>query len=391
MLNTFAVSNYRSLLDLTLPLGQLNLIVGANGSGKSNLYRALRLLATTGQRGIVYALAQEGGLSSALWAGPETLTKGMKSGEIPVQGLIRTKPIRLNLGFNSLSIGYGISLGMPASGEYPFTNEALIRREVIWSGGKFTRGKVIVERTEHMMSIKSGRNWQVLSSNVPCYLSIFDAGFDAASVPELSQLREHIRQWRFYDVFRTDPQSPARQPQLGTMTPIVAHDGSDLAAALMTIDFIGDSEAMHNAIDRAFAGSELVFAEDERGYVSLALRQPGLLRPLSAQELSEGTLRYLFWVAALLSPRPAPLIVLNEPETSLHPDLLPALASLILQATEHSQVWVISHANRLINALVDDERCVQHTLEKPLGETEIAGQTMMNEPSWAWPPKFGKK
>lgn len=62
MLTTLAISNYRSLRDIVLPLGQLNLITGANGSGKSNLYKALRLLAQTAQGGVVNALAQEGGL-----------------------------------------------------------------------------------------------------------------------------------------------------------------------------------------------------------------------------------------------------------------------------------------------------------------------------------------
>jgi predicted ATPase len=63
------------------------------------------------------------------------------------------------------------------------------------------------------------------------------------------------------------------------------------------------------------------------------LRQHGLLRPLSASELSDGTLRFLLWTAALLTPRPPELMVLNEPETSLHPDFLPALARLIAFAS----------------------------------------------------------
>ena len=65
MLHTLAVANYRSINSLILPLGQLNLITGANGSGKSNLYRALRLLAETAQGGVVNALAREGGLESS--------------------------------------------------------------------------------------------------------------------------------------------------------------------------------------------------------------------------------------------------------------------------------------------------------------------------------------
>jgi predicted ATPase len=67
-----------------------------------------------------------------------------------------------------------------------------------------------------------------------------------------------------------------------------------------------------------------VDVEEQGGRFEVRLRQHGLLRSLSAAELSDGTLRYLLWTAALLTPRPPELMVLNEPETSLHPDLLPA-------------------------------------------------------------------
>lgn len=68
------------------------------------------------------------------------------------------------------------------------------------------------------------------------------------------------------------------------------------------------------------------------------LGRSGLLRPLSGMELSDGTLRYLLLVAALMTPRPPPLMVLNEPETSLHPDLLPSLGRLIVNASKHTQI-----------------------------------------------------
>ena len=86
MLSTLAIANYRSLRSITLPLGRLNLITGANGSGKSNLYRALRLLAETAQGNVVSALAREGGLRTTLWAGPEHISPRMQRGEVPIQG-----------------------------------------------------------------------------------------------------------------------------------------------------------------------------------------------------------------------------------------------------------------------------------------------------------------
>ena len=86
MIESLAVANYRSLLKVVAPLGPLNVITGPNGSGKSNLYRALRLLSETANGGLISALAREGGLPSTFWAGPETLSAGMRSGEVPVQG-----------------------------------------------------------------------------------------------------------------------------------------------------------------------------------------------------------------------------------------------------------------------------------------------------------------
>ena len=120
------------------------------------------------------------------------------------------------------------------------------------------------------------------------------------------------------------------------------------------------------------------------GYFELEMRQNGLLRPLKTSELSDGTLRYLLLVAALLSPRPPALMILNEPETSLHPELLPALARLIAKASRRSQVVVVSHAPALVAALdaVPDSRRI--VLEKLLGETVVKENT---PPDWAWPSR----
>src|SRR5258708_36164262 len=81
MLTTLAVSNYRSLRNLIIPLQGLNVITGPNGSGKSSAYRALRLLAETAQGGFISSLAREGGLQSTLWAGPEAFSRSVKRGD----------------------------------------------------------------------------------------------------------------------------------------------------------------------------------------------------------------------------------------------------------------------------------------------------------------------
>ena len=214
---------------------------------------------------------------------------------------------------------------------------------------------------------------------------MFDHGSDLITTPEIYTLRELISGWRFYDHFRTDREAPARQPQLGTRTPVLHHDGRDIAAAIQTIREVGETEQLDDAVADAFPGASVEVNQSSDGLFALQFTQPGLLRPLSGAELSDGTLRYLLLVAALLTPRPPPLIVLNEPETSLHPDLLPSLARLILQVSQHTQVCVVSHANRLIAALEEDERCHAIRLEKNLGQTEVTGTSMLEQPMWKWP------
>jgi predicted ATPase len=80
-------------------------------------------------------------------------------------------------------------------------------------------------------------------------------------------------------------------------------------------------------------------------------------------------------------------MVLNEPETSLHPDLLPALARLIVQASKRSQIWVVSHAPRLIANLESAADCNAIHLEKDLSQTKVVGQGMLDEPAWHWPER----
>ena len=114
MIATLAVENYRSLRRLIVPLASLTVVTGANGTGKSSLYRALRLLADAARNGAVAALAREGGLPSTLWAGPETIGRAVREGIYPVQPVARTKSVSLRLGFGGDDFGYAIDFGLPA-------------------------------------------------------------------------------------------------------------------------------------------------------------------------------------------------------------------------------------------------------------------------------------
>lgn len=431
VLTAVAVSGYRSLRDVVVPLHGLDVVTGANGSGKSSLYRSLRLLAGCGRGDAVGTLAREGGLQSALWAGPATLAGARRKG-YAVEGTMRKGPVSLRLGFTSEDFGYLVDLGLPvqesgAQGS-AFLRDPEIKREIVWAGPIMRPNTVLVRRRWGTVEARSAgaappsedwdlgrepgwesdpepaeptpgrsRGWTPLTRSLRPWESMLTELADPQQAPELLQVRRLIRDWRFYDGFRADAAAPARQSHVGTRTPVLADDGSDLAAALQTIRENGRS-GLDAAIADAFQGATLEVPVTE-GRFDVHLHQPGMLRPLSAAELSDGTLRYLCLVAALLTVDPPPLMVLNEPETSLHPDLLPPLARLITAAAERSQIMVVSHSEALAHLLrvKDEDGDVEHedstglgsparrvTLVKDLGETFVHGQGLLTTPAWNW-------
>ncbi|UXA19657.1 AAA family ATPase [Mycobacterium sp. SMC-4] len=385
MLETVAIRGYRSLRDIVVPLRRLTVIAGANGAGKSSLYRALRLLADCGRGEVIASLAREGGVESALWAGPESLGAARRTGI--AEGGPRARHVSIELGYASDDFGYLIDLGLPQNRQTAFHRDPEIKRELVFAGPVARPAATLVRRVRSHVEIAGdtpGR-FDELARNLAPHRSVLNDW--AGATPELTQVRERLRDWRFYDGFRADSGAPARRPQVGTRTPVLADDGSDLAAAVQTILETGTEDLAH-MVAAALDGATVSVSVND-GLFDLLLHQRGMLRPLRSAELSDGTLRFLLWATALLSPEPPSLMVLNEPETSLHPELVAPLAGLITAAAERAQIVVVTHSARLRQELGagpigSDTQAWEIELVKDWGETTVGGQQLLTTPRWDW-------
>lgn len=366
-LTAISIEGYRSIRKLRFPIGSLTAFVGKNGTGKTNLYRAVELLHFAACGTITRKIAEEGGVQSALWAGKRQ----------------KNKLTRLILEAELGDYSYRIEIGLPAPMQAALELEPLVKFEelILHAGGK----KVSLMKREKLTAWARDENGkrQIYDDDLlPSETALANLK-DAAHYPEIDEVRRLLLDWRFYHAFRTDRESPVRQPCLALTTPTLSSDAKDLASVLATLyEIRGEAPELDEAIDDAFPGAKLI-TNTENGRCSFQMEfaetDGGPSRPFSPHELSDGTLAYLCLLGALLSYRRPKFIALNEPEVSLHPDLMPPLARLIAKASERSQIWVVTHSETLAVCLSEETLIVPRTVIKEEGATWLKGLNLIGE------------
>jgi predicted ATPase len=372
-----SAAGYRSLRAIRFPVGGLTVFVGANGVGKTNLYRALQLLQASAAGTLARELASEGGMQSALWAGKRASNK-------PVR-------IKLAVGFSAatdregqasfeyavesgLIPQYEIEIGLRVPTAAAFPLEPQVKEErLTWHDGR--RQLTLLEREGPSAFARDGNGKrEPLGATLLASETALGALQDPGRFPDIDTVRRLMLDWRFYHDMRTDRDSPLRKPCLAVTTSTLASDGSDLAAVFATLVHIREDTAdLDRAIDDAFPGAKLVVPLPERA-ASFGLVMPDYpKRVFEASELSDGTLRYLALAGALLGYRLPAFVALNEPEVSLHPDLLEPLAHMIVRASERTQIWVVTHSERLSAAFASTGSVAPRAVIKRNGETWIEG------------------
>lgn len=361
MLTEFEVTNFRSVKHIYMKMRPITVLVGANGSGKSNLYRALKLLQEAARGRLADAIATENGIASALFSGP----RGDKNNN------------RIKLAVTTENYRYGISFGrIPLGVRYDesfFQDDLDIKSESLeLLTRQKTFKKLLTRRRSSIEAVDNNGVRTDYTTTVPTNASVLGGLGDPLRYPGLHRFKMEVLSWRFYESFRTDKGSPLRLPQPGVFSGTLDATGNNLAAAIASIVTTDDSGDFENALDEAFPGTTLKINAGRQG-LKLSVNYPGMARSLEAPELSDGTLQYIALLTALHPLDPPPLLAINEPETSIHDDLMEPLAKAIVRASETSQIWVTTHSRLLSDYILEYGGYDELTLEKIDGETGVVG------------------
>lgn len=363
------IAGYRSLRAVRLPLGPVSVLLGENGAGKTNILTALELLQSAATGTICRQIVDEGGFSRVLWAGKPA------AGEGPA-------PASLRFTAHFSNMRYAIEIGTPEKGDAALAGEPVVRAETLTHTGIGDNGageRVVMQRegTDVRLRNAKGERQHLKKHLLPSETALH-AIRDVASYPELAYMRELLEGWRIYHRFNLATGAPTRAPALAAMTPALAPDGRDLAAAIATISAAQSTpDALITQLRDAFPGATLETTVAE-GRASFQLRLRDMDRALIARELSEGTLQYLCLLAALMAYRKPALIAINEPEASLHESFLPPLARLIASAAASTepghQICIVTQSGLLAREIAKAARIEPMKVVRESGQTRIEGQ-----------------
>lgn len=360
-------AGYRSLKRLWFPVGMLSVFVGFNGAGKTNLYRALQLLQAAANGTFAEMLAREGGMESALWAG---LRRDDQRAQIKLSVCFA-----LSDDPDTILYSYEVVAGLTSPCvPTAFPLEPQIKQETLTFHHRGRRTKLLERRGPALFACNDDGKRVEIRHDLMASETALGTFDEPQTFPDIHGIRQTMLDWRFYHDLRTDADAPLRKPCLAVTSRTLAADGSNLAAVMATLRHLrGETIDLAAAVNDAFPGAllDVPLPMREASFGVVFREHPQ--RVFQANELSDGTLRYIALIGALLSLDLPAFIALNEPESSLHPDLLEPLARLVVAASKRTQIWLVTHSERFAEALQRYGGVTPLVVIKREGETWIEG------------------
>lgn len=326
-----AVKGFRSLADVVWEPGKLNVLIGPNGGGKTNLLKVIRLLKASAAGQLGDFIQHEGGMQSVVWDGS-------------------AKAVEIEFNDKSDGFRHDYKLVLASIGAaYLIKHERLILHESDITDVK------LLERGTIDASIldDDGAHRRIPASQLKRHETVISlVGGPIGPSSMMHAFGQDLLSVRMYG--SVDNESN-RGPTVVSVEERVNDDGGNFIPALHNAYSTDRTfkQNMNSAMSAAFGSDfeELVFppAADQR--IQMRIRWKSLKREQSAADLSDGTLRFMFLVTVLANPKRAGLIAIEEPEVGLHPSMLPIIADFAAESAEHSQIVFTTHSPAFLDAI----------------------------------------
>jgi predicted ATPase len=357
-----------------IELQSLNVLIGPNGSGKSNLIETIALLqAAPGN--LLEPIQTGGGISEWLWKGGDTGAIAEINVTVsPPQGKM---PLRHRLEF--AMVGQRAEL----------VDEAIENAHSKWAGQdvdfyyRYQHGDPVlyVKRVAPRPFDRVRR--PLRREDLPLDQSVLSQRKDPDLYPELTYLGNEYAKIKLFREWNLGRNTQPRRPQpTDLLSDFVREDAANIALVLNDLEH--RSNLRRSLVEKLKNADESIEDFSTRvlgGTIQLFLHYSGLKSPVPATRLSHGTVRYLCLLAVLCHPSPPPLVCLEEPELGLHPDLLPGLAELLVEASHRMQLIVTTHSDVLVDGLTKVPEAVI-VCEKRNGQTVMGRRTSDELAKW---------
>ncbi|MDR1917061.1 MAG: AAA family ATPase [Synergistaceae bacterium] len=348
LIHSIKLTNFLSFGSETkfVDLCPLNVIIGSNGSGKSNFLEAIDFLRNTPDD-LAKPIREGGGVQDWLWKGSNNSSGNtIANVDVVFEQLRGAQKLRYVLSFYS------------EQGRFRLEDERVENEKAIGDEPgpfffyRFAGGKPVI-------SVKRERR-QLEHEDVDLNNSILSQRRDPEQYPEITYLAKEMSKIKLYRDWNFGRYTPARLPQAVDLpNQTLQPDCGNLGLVLNQIRMnSGAKQRLLQELKLFYNGLEDYEININSNAVQIFFAERGLDAPVPATRLSDGTLRYLCLLAILCNPAPPPLVCIEEPELGLHPDVLPALAALIKEASEKCQLIVTTHSEVLVDALTDTPESV---------------------------------
>ncbi|WP_449417963.1 AAA family ATPase [Phormidium nigroviride] len=344
-----------------IELQPLNILIGPNASGKSNLIEAIGILKAL-PTDLVAPIRHGGGISDFLWKGGKDLPIAKIEAILDYpEGLM---PLYYQISFTIN--GQRLEVIKESIFQYISKKDRIdvILNEDVESQSISKKALLLYNRAQKGIpiinvkdekDIKKRRMRGLRRQDVLPDQSILSQRKDPERYPEISYLGSNFSEFSLYRNWQTGRDSVARKAQ---QTDLPEHplleNGSNLGLVLNNLQHqLGSREVIEN-LKKFYNAAEEISIKIYGGTVQIFVRETGLSQPIPATRLSDGTLRYLFLMALLLDPTPPPIICIEEPEIGLHPDILPTIAEMLIEASQRTQLIITTHSDALVSALMPE-------------------------------------